>query len=201
MLGDRRIKEIHDYSNSNDVFSGVSIEGGINYFLWQSDYQGDCLVKTYEKGECISEMKRPLKENGTNTFIRYNEAISILRKVRKYKEESFSKLVSSRKPFGFPTNFKGEKEPFKGAVKIYVNGGANYIKKEEVSQNEHWIDAHKVYIGKAYGMGKTAPYEVINNPIYGEPNSCCTETYLIIGPFRDKQRCENVISYMKTRFF
>ncbi len=32
-------------------------------------------------------------------------------------------------------------------------------------------------------------------------SSCCTETYLYIGPFKDKNTCENVISYMNTKFF
>ena len=50
-------------------------------------------------------------------------------------------------------------------------------------------------------MGKEAPYKVINTPIYGEPNTCCSETYLVVGPFRDKNRCENAMSYMETRFF
>jgi len=38
-------------------------------------------------------------------------------------------------------------------------------------------------------------------PFIGEPNSCCTETYLLIGPFDNKFIAENVISYMQTRFF
>lgn len=50
-------------------------------------------------------------------------------------------------------------------------------------------------------MGKELPYKVINNPIYAEPNTACTETYLVIGPFRDQQRCENVMSYIRTKFF
>ena len=70
-----------------------------------------------------------------------------------------------------------------------------------VLQNEHWIDNHKVYISYAYGIMNVFPNQVFNKPFYGEPNSCCTETYLVIGPFRDKNRCENVISYMKSRFF
>ena len=40
--------------------------------------------------------------------------------------------MSSAKPFGLRTYFKGESEPFEGAIKIYVNGGVGYIKKEEV---------------------------------------------------------------------
>ena len=35
----------------------------------------------------------------------------------------------------------------------------------------------------------------------GEKNSCCTQTYLLIGPFATLQMAENVLSYIKTRFF
>ena len=123
MLNDKRLKEIHDFPISEDVFPSVGVAGGVNYFLWHRDYVGDCLIKTYEKGECISEMKRPLIEDATDIFIRYNEAIPILRKVQTFQEKSFSEFISSRKPFGLPTNFKGKKEPFQDAIKIYVNGG------------------------------------------------------------------------------
>jgi site-specific DNA-methyltransferase (adenine-specific) len=44
-------------------------------------------------------------------------------------------------------------------------------------------------------------YLVIGKPFLGEPNTCCTETYLVIRPFDSLQKCENVISYMRTRFF
>ena len=123
MLNDRRIKEIHDFPDASEVFPGVEIKGGVNYFLWDKEYNNDCLIKTYENEECISALKRPLKEEAADVFIRYNEAIPILRKIQSFGEKSFSELMSSRKPFGIPTNFKGKKEPFKGAVKIYINGG------------------------------------------------------------------------------
>ena len=201
MLNDKRLKEIHDFPISEDVFPSVGVAGGVNYFLWQKDYEGESLIKTYEKGECVSEMKRPLIENNADVFVRYNEAIPILRKVQAFQEKSFSEFVSSAKPFGLRTFFKGKKEPFQDSIKIYVNGGVGYIKREEVLQNEHWIDNHKVYISYAYGIMNVFPNQVFNKPFYGEPNSCCSETYLVIGPFRDKNRCENVISYMKSRFF
>ncbi|MDO4763391.1 MAG: Eco57I restriction-modification methylase domain-containing protein [Flavobacteriaceae bacterium] len=203
MLKDQRIKEIHDYPNSAEVFPGVDVEGGINYFLWESNYKGDCLIKTYEEGKVISEMQRPLKEEGSEVLIRYNEAIPILRKVQNFKEKSFPEVVSSFKPFGLRTFVRGNTKPYKNEdnIVLYQNGGTAYYKRDEVPQNTQWIDAHKVYVGKAYGMGKEIPYKVINNPLYGDPNSACTETYLVIGPFRDKTRCENVMSYIRTRFF
>ena len=42
--------------------------------------------------------------------------------------------------------------------------------------------------------------QLLGKPFSGSPNSCCTETYLVIGPFASKQICENVISYIKTKF-
>jgi len=198
MIEDKRMKEIHDYPNASEVFPSIEIKGGVNYFLWNREYKGDCLIRTYENGVCVSVLKRPLKEKDTDIFIRYNEAISILKKIQSFKEKSFSELISSRKPFGIPTNFKGESESFEGAIKIYVNGGIGYIKKEKVLKNQHWIKEHKVIVPYAVGSGDSKTDKV--NPIYAEPNSCCTETYLVIGPFATKKQCENVMQYIETKF-
>ena len=52
---------------------------------------------------------------------------------------------------------------------------------------------------KAVGSGD--PTSDVIKPLYCEPNSCCTETYLLVGPFETKEECENVQSYFGTRFF
>ena len=41
---------------------------------------------------------------------------------------------------------------------------------------------------------------MIGTPFYGEPGSCCTATYLGIGPVRSKVLALDLISYMQTRF-
>ncbi|QAR31181.1 restriction endonuclease [Ornithobacterium rhinotracheale] len=200
MLKDQRLKEIHDYPNASEVFPGVEIKGGVNYFLWQSDYKGDCLIKTYEEGKVISEMKRPLLEKGADVFIRDNKAISIYHKVRTHNEESFSKVVSVQTPFGLVSSFKSyKKEPFQNSIKLYGNKFVGYIEEKQIPNNKHWVKEHKVYLPSAIGSGDVS--KDIYNPILGEPKSICTQTYLVIGPFKDKQKCENVISYIKTKFF
>lgn len=200
MLNDKRLKEIHDYPDASDLFSGVEVKGGVNYFLWDRDYNGDCRVVSYEKGEIISEMTRPLKEDGADIFIRDNQAISIYHKVKKINEKSFSEIVSVQTPFGLLSSFKAyKKEPFDNAIKVYGNNYVGYISNNLDIKNEHWVDAHKVIVPKAIGSGNLQTDLV--KPIYAEPNSCCTQTYLVIGPFANEERCKNVMSYIQTKFF
>lgn len=44
------------------------------------------------------------------------------------------------------------------------------------------------------------PHSVISKPFYGEPNTICNQSYLVVGPFASKEICENVISYYRTKF-
>lgn len=200
MLNDNRISNIVDFPISSECFPGVEIKGGVCYFLWNKEHNNECEVKTI-RGNKISIVKRPLLEENTDVFIRYNESIPILRKVTAQKQNSFSTLVSTQKPFGFRTFFRGNPNPFKNSIKLYGNKNVSYISLEDISQNQSWISEHKIYITMAYGAGEDFPHQIINKPFYGEPNSCCTETYLVIGPFDTKKRALNVLSYIQTRFF
>ncbi|HDL01864.1 MAG TPA: restriction endonuclease, partial [candidate division Zixibacteria bacterium] len=101
MLNDDRVRIMHDFVNSNECFPGVEIKGGVCFFLWDRDNRGQCSVHTHYDNDQVSVFERPLLEEGTNTFIRYNEAISILRKVKRLNENSFSDIVSANDPFGF----------------------------------------------------------------------------------------------------
>lgn len=202
MLHDTRLRKIIDFPMSEDCFTGVKIEGGVCYFLWDRDNCGFCQVKTITKNN-LSIMERPLLENGVEIFIRYNEAIAILKKIRSLNEQTFSKIVSARKPFGLPTNFttyiKNGDESF---IKIYGNKFTGYLSKDFIiPRNNEWINKYKIYISKAYGMGDISYTQVIGEPFIGEKNSICTETYIMVGPFETKKEAENVLAYMKTRFF
>ena len=118
MLGDNRIRILEDYPDSNDVFVGTQIKGGICYFVWDRDAPGDVTVTTHDKGEIISVATRPLVEDGLDIFIRYNIAIPIIEKIIKIDgsdskgslslatQKRFSNLVSVRNPFKItsPTN-------------------------------------------------------------------------------------------------
>ena len=201
MLHDYRIRKIVDYPSSSDCFPGVQIKGGVCYFLWERDSKGQCEVTTIQGNQPISVAMRSLLEPNADIFIRYNQAIPILRKVTAMGEDSFMSHVSSQKPFGFPTNFHGDKKPFKDAVKIIANKGIGYVRRSAITKNVDAIDKYKVYITKGYGAGEDFPHQIINKPILGEPGTCCSETYIMIGPYPGRTIALNVITYMKTRFF
>lgn len=97
MLNDKRIRALHDFINAGDCFPGVEIKGGVCYFLWKRDELGDCKVYTHDGDKIVSDAERPLLEDGAETFIRYNDAISVLHKVRALQDESFASLVSANR--------------------------------------------------------------------------------------------------------
>jgi site-specific DNA-methyltransferase (adenine-specific) len=98
MLSSKKIREIHDYIDATDIFPGVQIKGGVSYFLWDKKHDDDCKVVSHNRKSAISESIRPLKEEGLDVFVRFNEAISILRKIRAKEEPTIISNVSSRMP-------------------------------------------------------------------------------------------------------
>lgn len=200
MLNDQRLRNIFDYTYSNDLFPGVEIKGGVCYFLWDKKHKSDCVITTI-RGKNKSTLVRPLRETQTDTFIRYNEAISVLRKVQDTHPKSFENLVSTQKPFGMRTFFVGRDKKFIGSIKLFGNNKISYVEQQNITQNLDWVDRYKVYISAAYGAGESFPHQILNKPFIGDRGTCCTETYLVIGPFDSEKESEHVIKYIKTLFF
>ena len=200
MLNDRSLREIHDFPVADDCFSGVQIKGGICYFLWCRDEKGDCKVVTHRGDRMGSPMVRPLLEKGCDTFIRFNEAISILHKVMALGEPSMESIVSSRQPFGLPTTFHGSSKEIAGGIRIYENQGESFTTINQLSKNEDVVGKFKVIIPRSGSGSDQFPHPILGIPFVGKPGTACSETYIFIGPFRNEDECENVISYVRTRF-
>lgn len=201
MINDRRITVLHDYLNAEDCFgTGVEIKSGVCYFLWDASANGKCKVFTHSPDGSVSYAERYMKRDGSDVFIRRNEAISILDKITS-NGESFSCLVSSRKPFGLATTEVGHEEEREGDVVIYRHGGVAYYPRSQLPRNQDWVDKPKIFITKAYGASDDYPHQILNKPIVVGKATCCSETYLVIGPFETLSSARNVESYLKTRLF
>ena len=213
MLSDDRIRSIDDYLSAADVFPGVGLKGGVCYFLWNNENPGQCRISTNFKDWPVSQDTRPLLEEGVEIFVRFNEGVSILRKVAEQESNDstsltlpesarFDALVSARKPFGLTTTFKGRAKPRKGDVKVYQNGGIGYVARSNIAAGIEYIDGWKVFTGRAApgtGNRDTYPHKVISTPFLGEPKSISSETYLCIGPFDTKEEAESALSYLQCR--
>jgi len=228
MLADNRTRVIHDYLLVGEAFPGVAIQGGILYFLWDREHPGACEVVTHYEGKVLSSANRCLLESGSDVFIRYNEAVPILKKIVAIEggeassvllpeKKRFMNLVSASKPFGLRTFFKVRSDKRKNDVIAYWNGGPGFKKagkgwvaRAEVPEGHSLIDEWKVFIGMAYGdrggggaSRDAPPKAVLGRPFVGEPGSVSTETYICIGPCKSEIEAKNICSYIAcklTRF-
>ncbi len=202
MLHDNRIRQIVDFPEAIDCFPGVQIKGGVCYFLWDRDNPGKVKVSTSKKGVIVSAMERPLLEKDCETFIRYNEAISILKKVQSFGEPSIKANISARKPFGLETTFKGKTKPPSGNyLTLYQNGGIGYVERSSIKKNADLVDEYKVLIPRAGSGSDSFPHPILGKPFVAEPGSACTETYIVLGSYDTPEECMNLCSYVSTRFF
>ena len=208
MLHDDRIREIHDFGNANDCFPGVAIEGGVCYFLWNREQRGLCKVYSHSKDNITAISERPLLEEGADVFIRYNEIISVIRKVASLREKSFSDIVSPRNPYVFRSEYKEEKNARNTCKMLGVESGKRVFKSINLNLLGRGIDElpkYKIFISKADGaagqIGFPVPARIIGKAVICGPNVACTETFLRVGPFDNEETAKNVKAYMETKFF
>ncbi|WP_346727469.1 Eco57I restriction-modification methylase domain-containing protein [Mobiluncus mulieris] len=213
MLSDSRLRSITDYLTASEVFSGVGLKGGVCYFLWERDNPGECEVTTHFQGKEISRTTRPLLEPGADVFIRFNDGISVLKKVVAKEGSSndsvalppskcFTKLVSSIGSYGIPSKFAGREKSKAGDLKVYRKGGFGYISASEVKQDIDSFDTWKVFVGRAApgtGNKDTYPHRILSTPFIGEPGSVSSWAYIKIGDFKTKEEARSVLSYLSCR--
>ena len=130
MLSDDRLRSIDDYLTASDVFPGVGLKGGVCYFLWERENPGQCRVTTHFKDWPVSTAERPLLEEGADIFIRFNEGLSILKKVVAAEtaqsesislpmDKRFDQLVSSIGAYGLDSMFRGKPKASENSLKVH----------------------------------------------------------------------------------
>lgn len=105
MLQDKHLRKIVDYADNEALFSNVSIVGGVNYFLWDSSYNGDCEV-TSIRGENAVTLNRDLSEY--DIFIRNNNALQLIRRMEASNDRKMDDVVYPRNVFGISSDLRGQ---------------------------------------------------------------------------------------------
>ena len=206
LIDDKRMAIMHDYPDPKIYLdTPANLRGGVCTFLWNAEHDGDCYVYNHINTD-IYEGIRSLRANSEDILIRYNIGVNILNKIVKHKEETVLKGAYSRNAFKLSSNTKDVKSiNKKGKLKVYqAKGKIGYISENQIpkySSKKSLIYKWKVLVAKASPGEDELPHSIISSPIISEPGSLCTDTHLLVGVLKNKLEAENLICYMKSKFF
>ncbi len=220
MLKQNQFKIMHDYEDASQCFPGVAIMGGVNYFLWENSYCGKCDYYFHQAstGNVLHKFNY-LDDKNAGIVIRDPQAYSIVEKIEANEGQYYTKIDTNFSGFVSPkhyfddsnyltSNWHGYKD-YKDSVysiKYYLNLGKErthrWISLSQLPKNQKTKDIYKIYIPAARGDNT----QVLGKPFIGEPNSVCSQTFLVIGydPIKHnftEEECKNIISYIQTRVF
>lgn len=204
-------RKIVNFRNHEDVFNGVEISGGVNYFLYDRKYTGnvDFVERT---GDSEVAVNRPLFEDGLDVIISNHKLISILDKVRYSsdfismtsitqgrnafdvvgKEEQLHKITTTSKDATHTMRVRCAYEVIR-----YID--PSYIEKNwEIAM--HW----KVFTSKGNGgaglLSDGKQVAITGRPYIAEPNSVCTDSLIPIGCFDTENEARNLKQFLETKF-
>lgn len=215
MINETHLVKIYDFENGMEIFPSAHNDGGICYFLYDKQYDQEGLLQYIYKPSYgpVMQTTRTLKNDCSDIIIRDNRRSPIIEKVR--TSVQFKNIVSLTQPYGIRKDLFNSPErypkanlqdnPFNGCVKIYgvkgIKGGAKrisgYISPIVISKNNDTISKYKLFFTTSFSANNPNPPETI----IGDPNTICTETFLMIGPFDCQEEQLNCYKYIKTNFF
>lgn len=211
MMKDPYISELHDFLHPEEVFPDTNNRGGVCYFLRDifSKNAGRVKFVTHNDSNSVHTYDRTLKIRDLDILVRDSKAIGILDKVvaEGASAETMSKYISPAKAFGLRTFFindplfRNTSAGLSKPIKCYGRGKkVGYLELKEVPSHQEWIGLWKVYVPESNNIGTELNDDNLN-AFVGEPNSICTESFLVIGASlnMDGQMACNLVRYLKTK--
>lgn len=209
MLSDDRLEKITDFIDNEMIFKGVGIAGGVNYFLWNRDYKGECEF-TSVRGTSRTTMKRSLQEY--DILVRNNAAVRLIRRLQQDTGKKMDDVVYARNVFGIASDVRGKNTPDSTHnIKLYSSEKSNsmmstYISEDKVGKERELISKYKVIMGKVVprggevGIDPSIGYRAITTVQVLYPNSVFTDSYLLLAVFDTEVEAINFAKYMTLRF-
>lgn len=202
-LANRHIKKLVDFVNAKDCFPSSSISGGVCYFLYDSEYEGDCEFTSIRDGSKSTAIR---KLNQYPIFVRYNDAISIIDKIKSVEKETVVKYVSARNVFGIQSTFKGHEKDNEHSYLVLTSSGERYASLAEITQGRASLGNYKVIISKltsehANEPTKDGTFTVISTIRLLRPQEACTDSYLLLFESDSETKAKNYITYLRTKFY
>lgn len=218
MLNNPHFRVVNYWADSNQIFPGVEINGGISIDLWDLNHNFGKI----------------------GFFSAYKEVSTIMTKVSANNDQPFSFIVGSRELYRitdvlyqenplmdnrqsvghkyslganifdvFPELFTDNKPQDDNNGYAEIFGRCNnqrcfkWIKSNYISHPDNF-HTYKVIISKADGaagkIGNPIPARILGKVEIGKPNSAYTDTFIGIGCFSKLEEAKACQKYIKTKF-
>lgn len=210
-------KQIVFIDNRKNIFPGIPGAEWTNFILWKKNYDNGLSGKQRILVNGKFEDNVILLTDKSDTY-KPKEIDTLVKIVSAHKDfKSFSKIVSSRKPYGLGTDFL--KDPSKydlplirpqiSDTSLYLYGLTNRkLVKIEMQSNyplpkkSKSLFKFKIFVPYAWGnmdisAGLGGAYSDI---IIAGPNDLCTESYLEQGCYDDFDTAKKHAKYLMTKF-
>lgn len=198
MIYSKSVKNIVYYPNSKDIFNQLSIAGGVCCCMLDKRHNSDNVEYTIIKNNNIIKSIR--KMNEFDVFISDNMALSIIRKLK--ASEYMSSIVKSVGYYKISTNYN---ENYIGDNRLKVITSSNEIEiSEDRVYNKYNINTYRVFLSTitvehAGEPDKDDMYKVFGRIGILEPMTVCSDSYIVIGEFDNRECAESLISYLKSK--
>ncbi len=202
------IQSIVNIPISNTVFPAVEISGGVNYFVYNPNHNGDVEFTEYYDEKNSQTFTRPLFEEGLDIILSSGFSHNIISKVKNEDFESITAITKGRNAFGILGKNANEI-----SSPTYQNGyyelrckheEIRYVDSEFITKNKEIADKWKIFISKSNGaaglLTDNKEVSILGKPYLAKPKSACTDSLIPIGNFETEFEAKALESYIKTKF-
>lgn len=202
MLSSSRIRELVIFNNSDTVFAGSSINGGVSVIHFSDEETNEPHIIQFDrKGELVEDGHRRLLEPGADFFVRDHKAVSILQKIGSFhlkKGERFSDMLNGALS-GFNSNFSDfTEEPVNDDDLLVVLIKWREVWASRALSKDTQTHGYRVLFQLSHGEGD--PRVVSRSFVYG-PGVTYTHSFVGTDALPSLEVAESVHSYVNTRFF
>jgi hypothetical protein len=212
MLADPHLTVPHYVPNSDELFPGTDIKGGIAVTYRDEDHRGEP-IGTFTKYPELNTIVHKVVDSGmaslervgitSSRSYRYTDQLYEEHPdARALRPEGNAALVNTNAFEQFSFLYHADK-PTDGNEYVRVLG---LIKNKRVSR---WIRSDyitgpesygkfKVVLPAANGSGKLG--EVLSNPLVCGPRAAVTQTFITIGAFDDEATADGCLKYVTSKF-
>ncbi len=211
MLADTHLTVPYYVPNSDALFPGTDIKGGIAVTYWDSSRQVEP-IGTFTSYPELNTIQHKIVEShdpsiaseitSSRSFRYTAELYDAHPELRSLRPKGNEYLISTNTFAQFDAILSKERPEGRGeyARILGLNGrgrGYRWIRSEYVTGPDNF-EGYKVALPKANGSGVLG--EVLSTPLVIGPQVAVTQTFITIGCFDDEASAEACLKYVKSKF-